>query len=227
MPGSDGTSKGHHQASSLTPPSCPRGSQSDHPRPRLEHTPLLLKTRRLHRTPHPLLSYEDTKRSLPPRRGKKTLTQHASALISDFQPPELSQNLHEANTPVCSPDCAWITKSGVNCLKSGQEEKQNKGVHSAPCQRQPPDSPESRKHIQLLSASPIGKNKVLESWEMSSAEKSLCDFGQITVLSELCSALTKGLDQEVPKEVCYGDAWVAQLVKQLPSAQVMIPASWD
>ncbi|XP_032157844.1 uncharacterized protein LOC116567092 [Mustela erminea] len=46
MPGSDGTSKGHHQASSLTPPSCPRGSQSDHPRPRLEHTPLLLKTRK-------------------------------------------------------------------------------------------------------------------------------------------------------------------------------------
>lgn len=38
---------------------------------------------------------------------------------------------------------------------------------------------------------------------MSSAEKSLCDFGQITVLSELCSALTKGLDQEVSKEVCY------------------------
>lgn len=34
-------------------------------------------------------------------------------------------------------------------MKSGQEEEQNKAVHAAPCQRQPPDSPEARTHAQV------------------------------------------------------------------------------
>ena len=40
-------------------------------------------------------------------------------------------------------------------------------------------------------------------------------------------AATLENSMEVPQNVENRDAWVAQLVKQLPSAQVMIPASWD
>ena len=77
-------------------------------------------------------------------------------------------------------------------------------------------SPGTSHHNPSVTAQPVPRSAFWEEFEDSDSRLSAEKFKIENVQTSGC----------IKCEAC-GDAWVAQSVKHLPSAQVMIPGSWD